>query len=441
MEKKFVSIMLLASMLLTLTGCFGTSVDELYSLPKASDEYIQLEQLIKLETTSGFEYSAPTSGNFRQPVLLYDLDGDKTDEALVFLRGAEQLLKICIYSTSGGDYSLICTIEGEGTAVRRIEFSDLDGDGMVEVIVSWQISAEMRMLKAYSMAAWNATEILAVTDCTEFRVSDIDGDGGDNLIALHFSAADGGSIEVFILSADGELQPITAKLSPGLTSVERMRASGYIQENVPVILVEGMFEDGRTLTDAFVCKGDRLVNLTADSETGISSAIRDHAVYSSDIDNDRYMEIPYTERLYSQTEGMQGYLAYDWYSFDEDGNRVLDVSTYHCNSDGWFLTLPASWRENLTVRREDSVSGERVVVISYYDPLDDDVVDLLVIYYLTGDNRRERAKLSGRFTLIETDSAIYAGKILYAGDGNVPVFAQDSIKLNLIHTEWNPGSI
>lgn len=443
MKTKCLSLALLALALLTMTGCFATGMDELYSLPQASEEYLRLESLIKLELGAGFEYASPTSGGNRQPVLLYDLDSDGGDEALAFLRGEGQLLKICIYDAPNGyDYAHVATIEGEGTAIRRVDFANLDGEGMPEMIVSWQISAEMRMLKVYSLEDWSGTEILTITECTEFRIADMSGDGSDNLAVLRFSSERWG-VDVFVHDNENMLAPVSERLSAGFDTVVRMR-TGLVSEGLTGLFVEGTLGDGRTVTDLFVLVNGRLINLADSDSDGINDTIRDYAVYAADIDNDRCMELPYTRRLYSQVEGHPGYLIFDWYGFDGGSMRKHELSTYHCYSDGWLITVPPEWRDNLTVRREDRLSGERVVVFSCYDEMSDTVTDLLTIYKLTGENRFDRSRLAVRFELLSDDSTIYAAKINYEGNrAAIPMFSQQEVQrwFSLIYTEWNPGTI
>ena len=71
---------------LVLSGCFVKTVDELYTLPKHSDEYNDLQNAIDGLMAQGAAYSAPVSGANQQSVQLADLDGDGQDEAIVFLK-------------------------------------------------------------------------------------------------------------------------------------------------------------------------------------------------------------------------------------------------------------------------------------------------------------------------------------------------------------------
>ena len=93
MRRKQLGLALLsAALTLLLTGCFVKTVDELYTLPRHSDEYDRLELAIeKVLTSQNASYAAPVSGVNQQSVQLAVLDGDGTDEAIAFLKAAQSL--------------------------------------------------------------------------------------------------------------------------------------------------------------------------------------------------------------------------------------------------------------------------------------------------------------------------------------------------------------
>ena len=62
------------------------------------------------------------------------------------------------------------------------------------------------------------------------------------------------------------------------------------------------------------------------------------------------------------------------------------MTTYHCVTDNWYLVLPSGWDVGLTVRRDDSVSGERAVILSRLRS-DGSLEDYVAVYAITGENR------------------------------------------------------
>ena len=90
-RKKLALLSLAALFCLLLSGCFVKTVDELYTLPRHSDEYDNLQKAIdEVMAAAGCEYCAPISGSNQQSVQLADLDGDGEEEAIVFAKTSDE---------------------------------------------------------------------------------------------------------------------------------------------------------------------------------------------------------------------------------------------------------------------------------------------------------------------------------------------------------------
>lgn len=440
MKKAAVFVIIALSML--LCGCGGANVEELYSLPQPREEFLQLQALIDSEIVAGAEYSSPTAGSNRKSVQTVDLDGDGTEEFLVFMKNKDMVPIIIIYCLVDGEYAPVTTITGEGSAIGRVEFADLDGDKMQEIIVSWKISTQIIVMKAYSVRSWAST-VLMSADCTDFLVGEFNSSGGADVAVLNFSD-EVGMVELYFTDRAGEIKQTSTKLSASLTAADRFRID-KISENVPAIFVEGHYKDETEwyLTDVVVFSAGVLQNITMDEETGDSIAKRNSAVYSLDIDGNGTLDVPFSEKLYRQPKVETDYYVYDWFSYNADGSSQLCASTYHCESDGWYYVLPGEWRDSLTVRRESGKTGEKPVVLSTVDEVTEEVTDRLTIYTITDENRRERAKLPDRFVLLSSATTIYAAKFVEQDDVPVTEELKTEIisRFHLIYSEWMPGAV
>ncbi|NLV85880.1 MAG: VCBS repeat-containing protein [Clostridiales bacterium] len=424
-------------------GCSLSDTDELYSLPQPPYEFLQLQGLIDDEIAAGWEYSAPTIGSFRQSVQLTDLNGDGVNEALAFLYSKEMGPKICVYRKGLSGYELAATIAGEGTAIGRVEYADLDGDGMVEILTTWKMSADMRIFKAYSIENWTSS-LVFTTSCTDFQVGDLDKDGTPDVAVLRLDQ-NSGSVDVFNVSAKGEVVKTEARLSASLSSVDRFRIA-TIGDGSPAIFVEGRYLEGDelyNLTDIIVSDEGKLKNICLDVSTGDSRAKRHYPVYCTDINGDGSLAVPFAEKLYSQPGYLSDNYVFDWFRYDALGNSEACGCTYHNYTDGWYFMLPDEWRDDLTVRRESGISGERSVVLSHFDEETQELTDYLTIYVLSGENRRDRAKIAGRFTMLNSETVIYAAKLHTIDDVLPSEEAQKDItdRFHLIYTEWITGAV
>ena len=422
---------------LILSGCFGRSADDLYSLPQAPDEYIQLQSKINEVLAAGAEYAAPVSGSNRRAVQLKDLDGDGIEEAIAFFRTTgERPLKIYIFVNIDDSYEVAAIIDGDGTAIESIDYIEMDGDGIKEVVVGMQISPSIKLLSVYSIRDFQISSLISA-DYTEYTVFDMNSDSKDELMILRHTASDlSGEVEMISLMNDGEIASSSAKMSNGVESISRVK-TGRLSDGNPTLLVESVYYGNSIVTDVFTYWNSSIRNITMEASTGISGdTVRTYNVYCTDINDDGVIDVPFPKQLYAQSETV--YYLLEWHSFDSRGIRSLVMATYHNYSDGWYIVLPSSWRSSLTVRREDIVAGERAVVFSTVSGRNNDIDDMFVIYTLSGDNKEERAKLDDRFILISDRDKIYAAKILNESGSVDSLRLRESFKL--IFSEWVTGA-
>ena len=409
---------ILAGILLCLTGCFFKSVDELYAIPKSSETYVNLQEKIK-EVKGNAEYIAPQSGTNTQIIQMVDLNGDGIQEAVAFFRDstAEKPLKICIFKQNAkGNYEVFAWIEGAGTEIESIEYRNLTGNSDSEILVSWKVSAGVHTLVAYSVSYGQVAELMrsGYTDCV---TADVDGDGQDEILLAQLDSSNPFSNRVELYDSDGGYLEMrsSAPLSEGIQDVTDWKV-GTLAGSVPGLFVTGVLETGGRITDIFSLDKDTLRNVSIDKETKQSTGtVRYYnGVEPTDIDKDGITEVPLCQAISitGSTNSSETFWKVQWWQYDAKGVRHLDMTTYHNNTDHWYLVLPESWNGVITLsRRENSAIGERAVVFSYWNGDKKTEPDsFLTIYQLTGSNRTIRSKLNNRFTLCANSEAIYAAE-------------------------------
>ena len=190
--------LLLTAVLVLLGGCSFNSPEDLYTVPKAAEDYTNLQMEIDKVRNANAEYAGPLTGSYTQPVQLMDLDGDGVQEAVAFFRTTavdnSPPLKIYIYhQTEEGQYAVQTIIEGEGTAINSISYVDLDGhtgpNGETdrELVVSWRLSDQMYRLMAYSVSGGEANVVLPAVSYTEYTLMDMDKDNQQEIVVLNLN--------------------------------------------------------------------------------------------------------------------------------------------------------------------------------------------------------------------------------------------------------------
>lgn len=438
---------LASAVLLLLSGCFSGG-ESLYKLPKAPEDYYDLQGAIDAVLDMGYEYSAPVSGNNRQAVRLVDLDGDGELEAVAFFKTeGDKPLRVYIFKKVNGEYKNVAVITGDGSAIDSIEYVQLDGQGNLEILVGWQVSDQItKALTAYSTDNYVIRELM-VANYTEYRTLDLDNDTVPELVILRHDEVNKKGIAQIYNYIDGQfILDGEAPMSDGIETIKRIK-TGELEPGIAALFVAGAFEKNGAdiVTDIFAYRGREFVNVAMPEGSAVSNeTIRYYTIYATDIDKDGVLELPRTERLpsYGTGDAIEYYIIH-WYNITLDGRIVDKLVTYHNNADGWYLVLPEQWSENICISRADSVSGERALVFSKYNGENEPPLKLLTIYTQTGDNRHDRALLDGRFDLYTRADTIFCGRIADGvSDWNYSLdIEQVRSRFNIIRKEWASGLI
>ena len=419
------------------SGCLFQSVDDLYILPALPEAYTSLEETIQ-ETMNelGAEYATISYGSNTSTVQLLDLDNDGTQEtAVVFLRvtaAEERPLRVCLFRRGNdGAFTRTHEIAGDGTSINSVAYEDLTGDGVEELIISWQMSARVHILTAHMVSSTGAVELMNTTYNASYLVEDLDGDpaNGRELLVLQQNSTGqvGGNRAEYYRYQEGVMAMVyTAPLSDNI--VEGIAGtSGVLSDGIPCVYVTAE-TDGGALTDILTLGPNGLRNVTRDEASGVSSAtFRAYTdVAATDINGDGVLEIPLPVQVPSMEERVENttatstptvspsYYVIHWRQFNSKGQPATSCVTYHSVTDGWYLLLPDNWPGNITVARDDSLSsrGERAVVFYYWPDADgSEPTAFLSIYTLTGNNRETRANRAGRFILNNDGTTIYAASL------------------------------
>lgn len=447
MKRFIISALLAVSVFACTAGCLSVSADELYSLPEVSEEYLRLQAQINILLNRGAAYAAPTGGANRQAVQLIDINGSGDHEVIVFFTFPdESKLRIYIFTLDEGDYITAEIIESAGTEIESVRYIDMNGDGNREIIIGWHMGTTIKYMSIYSLADFHSQLLVSGEEYNEIAAYDsvgVQNAGGRNtedIVVLKMPTQETGnaSAKLFSFMPDGEIVTEEARLSAGIESISRIIA-GRLADGVNALFVEseGRFNNGSLVTDILARRDGSFTNISLSSVSGISVDTVRNRTNSADIMSDGIVKIPMLRRLMAQSQ--TEYYATDWYDFKSNGSRTLSLTTYHNTFDEWYLILPRDWRDNVSVRRDDSVPGERTIIFSYFDnPNGTKYDDFLKIYRLSGENADERATQNGKKLLLINNAVSYAFEFLAEPNSFGLTFDENTIRGNfrLMHSEW-----
>ena len=252
-------LVLSALLALLCAGCLFRPADDLYQLPSLPEGYASLQTAIQEAMDElGAEYATINYGSNTSTVQLMDLDGDGAQEtALAFLRlttAQEQPLRVCLFR-QGRDGTFLRTheISGDGASFHSVVYEDLNGDGLRELLISWQMSARVYILTAYAITDTGAMELMNTTYNASYLVGDLDGDAGNGsevlVLQQNSTGQVGGNRAEYYRQQDGVMaMAYTAPLSDNIVGGIAARA-GVLADGVPCVYVAAAAEGG-ALTEA-----------------------------------------------------------------------------------------------------------------------------------------------------------------------------------------------
>ena len=428
--RKMRLVALAAALLLSLTGCIATSaVEELFTLPQPPIEYTDLAETIGALLADGYEYAAPSAGQHIQSVQIVDLDWDGRAEALAFFRKPtdDKPLKILVFQSHGDAYELLAVIESSGTSIERVEYEDMNADGVRDLVVGWKGSSDVQNVAVYAVGA--EQKMLMQSNYTRYTVRDLDGDGIPSLLVMR-SDAQGASVAEFYgwrgdamsLEHRTALSSTMAALSGGSV------VAGNLDENTPAVFATGINEQGMAVTDILHFRENGTLNNAALSRvSGLSGLIYPYRqLQPQDLDGDGIVEIPSARQIaiLGKNDGLV-----DWMHCDADGQVHRVLTTYHCQSEGWYLVLPEMWGTGeITTVAEASLSESRVTFRVDGEPV-------AAVYAITGENRESRALQGNRTVLRRQTDVVYSGEVM----ANTLGYDNEQLHqgFQLIVTSWN----
>ena len=401
-------IRLLACMLAVcmLAGC-GLSYEELYSLPRASEEYYDLQNVLSGIQAEGLTYLAPASGARQEPVQLTDLDGDGVDEAVAFFRSSAGEVKIYILSQKDGVYAPAAVLDGAGTTVSSVDYADLDGSGNLEILVTCQVSESVpQALQVYRYADAEATTMLTAS-CSRYGLLDLDDDDQPELVCLTGSGSDSPAVLECYDYGDGELRRIGEQRLRFPYDSLRQTRHGQLEPDVPGVLLSGVSPEGLLLTDVFTVRDGELTPVSPGDDVLTSAPVHSYYVYPEDLDGDGFLEIPQTRQLLPYDSGSAAQWVIDWYSLSGDGAAQRMFTTYQNFTENWYLELLDAWTEDLTIKAVDE--SPTVSTVTFYQARAGDIPqEILTIYTLRGAQRQTYAAEHSLTTLFSDSETIFA---------------------------------
>ena len=439
MKKRILLLVLATLTALLFTGCAMRTVEEMYALPKRSEEFNEMQSAIDT-AMYGMTYASPHSGENQQTVQMADLDGDGTDEILVFAKGAsEKPLQVLIFTQdANGHVRTMETIGSNGLAFEQVEYVDFDDQPGSELVVGIRVGDQVqRSVAVYTFRNGDA-ELMLMNGYSKFVTCDLDQNGRSELMVLRPGEQETGQgVAVLYHFGDGQIErSAEVSLSEPPEHIRRIM-QGKLEKGTQAIFVASTVDQNAIVTDILTVKNNQLINIAFAGDVNTSvQTLRNYYVYSEDIDEDGVIEVPsiITMKPVSDRSREEERYLLRWYSFDDNGWEYDKLFTYHNYVGGWYLQLDSGWASRITVEQLNGVYSFYLWDESYRS-----AAPLFTLYVLTGSTRDEEAVKDGRFALYRAEGIAYSASLAEAAAeyGITEEYLINSFRL--IRQDWQTG--
>lgn len=351
-----------------LCGCEITAdTAELLSPPSLSGDMKPISDIINETAEEGYTMKYPARGNYRSAVVREDINGDGVLEAFAFYSvtdGDTITMYLNYISNKGGDWSSVAIHPIIAAGVDKVEFSDLDGDGVSEIIVGWQIYGTSEMqLGVYSIGENSITQRM-LEKYTHFISCNLDEDTRNEVMVINVSSSEVNTASLYALNNEGVTEISFCELDRTATTVNEpvLATLSTGQPAVYIDIIKGM----GAVTEVLFLEKDKLKNPLLDSLSFETTAtLRSISFSIKDINSDGIVEIPVQMEVPSVAHSNVNEKLYltNWCSFN--GEVLTNQTTCMINvNDGYSLTLSSRLVGNIAILKDTS---DRVREIYSYD--------------------------------------------------------------------------
>lgn len=305
MTKRCLSLCLVLCLLFGLTGCasFGADVEGQLRPPQANGEQGRIEEALgeyiaSTLTQENYVLKYPRGGAYRSAFVVEDMDGDGHVEALAFYRlsAENSTTHINLLHQVNGHWESVSDFVSQGADMECVTLGDMNGDGVRELFVCWDMySARTYQLSMYELNGNRIVESFT-GNCAQVTVGDLTGDGLDNCLLFHLGTNE---MTATLWGMRGnEMEELGRTVVD--VSVQRLRTAHIVPltEGRNGVFVDCQRSGDWVATELLYWDGARLVApFYSDAVNGNIDTVRAPDIASGDVDEDGFWEWPTCELL------------------------------------------------------------------------------------------------------------------------------------------------
>lgn len=359
MKKKLLSLILASAVGISMAGCssVGLSVENLMHPPKAVGDKAEIQALVDSVAGEGHTLKYPQSGNYRSAITMIDIDSDGVDEAIAFYQPVGDIATVHMLLMDNIDnrWQPVGDYKSQSSAVDSLNFCDLDGNGVSEIVTSWKTyNATLNQISLYVYEENKLREVSSEQSASSVLTGDFTSDEGDELLLLSlFSPEKEATAQLYDFSSNkSDLELLgTTPLNPDVVSYSQLLV-GNIFENQIGAVIDGCTQSGEYNTQLLYFNSyfDSLERISFTEDVPYNQKLRSYPVMSKDVNGDGIIEVPAAFKLNIEAERTDAVAAASlyWCQQTEAGTVLLISHEAASFAYGFTFEIPESWEGKFT---------------------------------------------------------------------------------------------
>lgn len=414
-----IKIVLICVLCLLLCGCSAT-VENMLTPPKLTAEQNEIYSALINSVGQNVKLKYPRSGDYRSAFVLYNLDDEPDDEAMVFyesgnVQSGESSLRLKFFDKHDGKWEVVYDMACAGSEIDSVSFTTLGNTGFVDIIMRYTLLNQTE--KVFSVVKYDSVtpKQMYTSSYSCLEVYDINDDGLNELLAVSTDKINNVSTAVMFTDGDNGFEKLSETALPGGAADYIRVTKGRISDNRTAMFLDYSKGGGQSGTDVLYCYGNSLYCPdsvgTNPSASLISRLVNRYMseIYCFDIDGDGFVEIPSTTPLpgYETLTKPEQLCAVMWYSVSDD-KFVLEHYSYFSGKYRFALLFPNRWRG--VVSAVPDFDNNEIVFISYNAEsglTDVEGTELMRIRSVNKDDEQAMAASKGLKLLGETEDTLF----------------------------------
>ena len=399
MKKKSAAIILILIILLSLSSCKLTGIDSdtLLAPPQmnAADRGI----LKAIEgVSSSYKLVYPKSGSYQTAVILTDIDGDESDEAICFYTdGSNKTVNVIVLENGSTAWAVRGVYSSSAAAVERVSFCDLNGDNIKELIIGWQfLLGEEKALEILDISKQNKIQSLYTGMYNNFISF------GDSIVTVSRNTS-GKTASASLIAGIGDTISVisTVSLNNSISSFISVQ-SGLINESRKAIYIDEQLESMAYTTEIVTVSARR--ELSKSHESISTQTTRTRAYVCADVNDDRQLDLPIEKTFptYSRNGVAENMSYVEWYNYDGSKTEKL-LNAYTSINEKFMITLPDAWIGSITVQRDSETDR----AIRFYYTADGAFTPMFSLRVFSQQEYSESVKSLGWELLATSNENVY----------------------------------